>query len=255
MPDTRQEPSAQPERRSAVSHPVWALLGIAANVVGIAGYLNNPTSMATAALAVAAILFGVVLLWSSRGQVVGAKVVLAVAVIVVGAVLAAVIVTRSVVSAPSEQAGRGTPDPAPPAQEESTAPPTGTARPTSSAPGAPEVSRASGEKPIVLTEGYGLDLDSQEPYWVAEPSGEDGEDLTLSSSHLYAHEDLAAAAPDSTLEDCIRAGYYSRVEIDEVTAGSAYCAKTDGGAYARVVVRERRENEMALDVVVWTKPS
>lgn len=262
MTQTRwEEPRQDTPKSSALGHPVWALLGIAANAAGVASFLANPAPLITAFIAVAAVLLGTMLLWTSFGKPVGVKVILAVVVIVVGAVLLSMIITRSALPAP------GGPKPGA-AQSPSTstsrneapvtsAPPTSS--PSSPAPADPAqagISRSTGDQPIVITDGYVLDIDSQEHYWVAKPSEEvTGEDLNFSSSYLTADEDLATATAEATLDDCVRAGYHPYAESDGLTTGSAFCVKTTGGTYARVIVRDRQNSQLTLDVVVWEKPS
>ncbi|WP_190817430.1 DUF308 domain-containing protein [Saccharopolyspora pogona] len=253
----RQE--AQPERK-AMSKRLWPI-SILADVAAVVALLMSSTQNVAVVIAAIALLLGVVHLWASFGKPVDRWVVLSVVGIVAGAAMIAVVATRSLLAVPDQASGQATdlphqtspttPNPTTPRQ-----PATTSASQTSSTSADPAVGRESGDKPIVLTSGYALDLDSAEPLWVAKRTEDSsGHDLENSSGYLYAREDIAVATAQATFEDCVRAGYYSSISSNYLVTGAAFCVKTTTGAYGRIVVRDAQGSKLVLDVVVWKKPS
>lgn len=243
-----------------MSQRLWPI-SILADVAAVVALLMSSTQNVAVVIAAVALLLGVVHLWASFGRPVDRWVVLSVIGIVAGAVLITVVVTRSLLAVPDQPSGQATD--LPPRSDSTTAAPTTrqpaatSASPTSSTSADPAVSRETGDKPIVLTSGHALDLDSSEPLWVAKRTGDSsGQDLEYSSGTLYAREDIALTTAQATFEDCVRAGYYSSISTNDVATGDAFCVKTTSGAYGRIVVREAYDpQQLTLDVVVWKKPS
>ncbi|RKT82457.1 hypothetical protein SAMN05421805_12230 [Saccharopolyspora antimicrobica] len=239
---------------------LWPI-GLIADVAAVATLLSGSTKVLVVVLAAVALLLGTTLLATSFGKPVGWRVVVSVTGIVAGAVVIAVVATQALtvpvnVNADGQHHPVDTPSteqPAPP----SSAPVTASAPPTESPASDPAVKRQSGDKPIVLTSRYGLDLDSDAQYWITESSGDSSssQDLTYDGYYLNAPWHLAAATPEATFEDCVRAGYRSYTDMNALEANSALCVKTSSGAYARVVITEKKSSQLTLDVVVWNKPS
>ncbi|MER7014328.1 hypothetical protein ABT324_23130 [Saccharopolyspora sp. NPDC000359] len=257
MTRTRPEPvEAQPERRS-MAQRLWPI-GIVADVAAVVTLVSGSKTILAAVIAAVALLLGVVHLAANVGKLVDRWVIVSVAGIVAGAVVITVIVTQSVhgvVAPPNGQAASPpTSSPAP----HSPAPTPPSSAPISTDPAAPPVKRQTGDDPIVLTSAYSLDLDSDDPLWVAKKDeGTSGSDLRNSSGTLYAPDDLAPVPADATYEDCVRAGYVDYLSSSDIEPGTAFCVKTSGGAYARVIIRDSQDEatRLTLDVVVWEEPA
>ncbi|MFI0466481.1 hypothetical protein ACH347_20570 [Saccharopolyspora sp. 5N102] len=256
-----QQPPQEPQPgRKPMHQRLWPI-SILADVAAVVALLMSSTQNVAVVIAAVALLLGVVHLWASFGRQMDRWVVLSIIGVVAGAVLITVVATRSLVAVPAPPSGQATE--LPPQTGPATAAPTTrqpsttSASPTSSIPVDPAVSRESGDKPIVLTGGYALDLDSSDPLWVTKPTKDySGQDLEYSSGYLYADWHVAPATAKATFEDCVRAGYHSYVNSNYLVTGAAFCVKTSDGNYARIVVRDNQESQqLTLDVVVWKTPS
>ncbi|MER7082740.1 hypothetical protein SAMN02982929_04670 [Saccharopolyspora kobensis] len=268
MTRTRWEPvEAQPERKS-VAQRLWPI-GIVADIAAVVTLVTGSRTILAVVVAAVALVLGVVHLAASLGKPVDRWVIVSVAGIVAGAVVITAVVTQSLHALTTQPTGQAISDSPPQSSsnpaEPTTPPPSTNSTPTTSPstpigshPTSPAIKRETGTDPIVLTSGYSLDLDSEEPIWVAKKTGESsGHDLENSSGYVYAADDLAPAAADSTFEDCVRAGYVDYLSSSDLETGSAFCVKTTSGTYARVVVRDSQDyaTQLTLDVVVWNKPS
>lgn len=239
---------------------VWWLVSVIADVAAVLTVFASSAQTIAVVFGVVALLLGLLQLGKSLGKPVDRWVLFAVAGIVAGAVTIAVVTTRSVVERPAQASGgtSGGTTTAGPALAEPTAselPPTTTLRSNSAAPG---IRRTSGDKPILLTDGYAVDLDSQEPNWGANRLIDvPGRDLYYSAGTLWADKDLAPATAQATLDDCVRAGYRPHNGNIELANDAAFCVKTTSGAYARIVITavDSRGNQLTLDVVVWQRPT
>ncbi|MEV0703120.1 hypothetical protein AB0I53_35100 [Saccharopolyspora sp. NPDC050389] len=256
----QQPPQEPPPGRKPTHQRLWPI-SILADVAAVVALLMSSTQNVAVVIAAVALLLGVVHLWASFGRQMDRWVVLSIIGVVAGAVLITVVATRALLAVPDQPSGQAADQTR---QSDSTAEPTTpkppattSASPTSSASGDPAISRESGDKPIVLTSGYALDLDSSEPLWVAKPTKDySGQDLEYGGGYLYADWHVAPATAQATFEDCVRAGYHSYVNSYDLVTGAAFCVKTSNGTYGRIVVRDNQESQqLTLDVVVWKKPS
>ncbi|GAA4614126.1 hypothetical protein [Saccharopolyspora hordei] len=266
MTGARVEPQGRQRERKSVGQRLWPV-GIVADVAAVVTLLTGPTTALALVIAAVALLLGAVHLVSSYGKRVDQWVLVAVVGVVAGAAVITAIATQSLLAAtsptppaqpPSPPAGTAAPAPSSAAATTSSAPTTSSSVPNGSI--TPPVRRETGDHPIVLTDGYALDLDSTDPLWPAEEALKSSdEDLVNYSGDLHARNDLAPATPDATYADCVRAGYVDTVESSSLRPGAAFCVKTDDGAYARVVVRSFRNSSdsayrMELDITVWEQP-
>lgn len=116
----------------------------------------------------------------------------------------------------------------------------------------PAVRRESGNQPILLNCGYGVDLDSPEPDWGVRRLGT-ASDITHSGSELsfFYGTDLAPVDGDPNIETCQSATAYDDIlRLDSVEAGDTFCVRTNGGRFAFVTITDTAE-PLELDVVVW----
>lgn len=238
-----------------MSQRLW-LIGIVADVAAVVAVLAGSARTIAVVVGVVALLLGTVQLVTSVGKPVDRWVLLAVAGIVAGAVTVTLVVDRALVDPPAPASGAtsGTTT-----TSAATQPTTDAVQPTSrskSAPATPEISRATGDKPIRLTEDYGVDLDSRDPVWIAHPrDGESGQDLYYDASYLWAPSDIAPVTAEATFEDCQRAGYEGNVGASGFVKDAAFCVKTNTGAHARIVIVAMESGQATLDIVVWQKPT
>lgn len=244
------------QEHKPVSQRLW-LISIVADVAAVLAVLAGSGQNIAVVVGAVALLLGAVQLATSLGAPVDRWVVLAVVGIVAGAVTITVVVSRSLVDTPTQASGvtSGATTTTTSATAEPTtseAQPTTTTRPTSAAPA---VSRTSGNKPILLTDDYTVDLDSHEPDWGAErvEDSSGGYDLNYSASYLWAAKDIAPATAQATVDDCVRAGYHSYIGASDLVTDAAFCVKTTSGGYARVVIIAKDSGQLTLDVVVWQK--
>jgi len=248
--DVPEEP--QQEHKS-VSQRLW-LIGIVADVAAVLTVLAGSARNTAVVVGSVALLLGAVQLVTSRGKPVDRWVLLAVVGIVAGAVTITVVVDRSLVGTPAQASGT-TFDTTTTTAATTTKPATSEAHPnttTKSTSAAPGVSRTSGDKPILLTSGHSVDLDSQEPDWGVQSGATtgSGNDLKYSSGYLGATEEIALVTAQATLDDCVRAGYHDVIGTE---TDAAYCVKTNKGAFARIVIIAKDSAQLTLDVVVWQK--
>ncbi|SDM46180.1 hypothetical protein [Allokutzneria albata] len=252
----------QSEQQRPVSQRLW-LVGVVADVAAVVTLLASSTGDVAVVLGIVALLLGTVQLVASFGKPVDRWVVLAVVGIVAGAVTMTVVITRGVVT-PAPQAGGGTPvpsttavsSPATTSQPATTSKPVPTTRPPSVTGTARPAEKRVSDKPVLLTEGYTLDLDSDGLDWGSTPlsSNPSGpHDLRYSAYSLLAPKHLAPVKRDATFEDCVTAGYREHVYGSaEIGPGKAFCVKTTEGSYARVVVTEVDPGvQVAMTVLVW----
>ncbi|MDA3649267.1 hypothetical protein LZ318_14825 [Saccharopolyspora indica] len=261
MTGARWEPQQEQPERKSVAQRLWPV-GLIADVAAVVTLVSGSTKVLVVVIAAVALLLGAVSLATTFGKPVGWRVVASVTGIVAGAVVITVVATQALTVPPNGQAtGQhhavdtpATEQPSPP----SSAPVTTSAPPTGSTSADPAVKRQSGDKPIVLTSEYGLDLDSDDEPWIAEePDGTTTRyDLVLNSGSLDARGDIASADAGATLDACMRAGYHDYVSTTQLEPGATFCVKTSSGTYARIVVRDFQDSaELTLDVLVWNKPN
>lgn len=255
--EPRQDLPGEPrQEHKSMSQRLW-LLGIVADVAAVLAVLAGSAQNIATVVGLVALMLGAVQLAASLGKPVDRWVVLAVVGIVAGAVTITVVISRSLMDTPTQ--ANGVTSGATTTTDSTTAEPTTSeTQPTTttrSTPATPAVSRASGDKPILLTENYTVDLDSHEPAWGAKRMEDSagGDDLRYDASYLWAANDIAPATAQATFDDCVRAGYRSHIGASDLVTDAAFCVKTTRGVYARIVLIAMESEQLTLDVVVWQK--
>lgn len=226
----------------------WLLpISLVADVSAVVTVLSGSASTAALVIGVVALLIGAGLVVAKIGKPVDRVVLLAVVGIIAGTAAVTVVTTRALTDVPGQASGATTSSPVTTTQA-TTTPPT-----TSQQTGG--VKRKSEDKPVQLTQGYGVDLDSTELNWGSARTGSPDaarHDLKYDGSYLWAAADLAPAKADATLEDCIRAGYKRYANYEEVVPDAVFCVKTNGSSFARVrLVSVDSGDLLQLDVLVW----
>ncbi|HUQ57469.1 hypothetical protein [Lentzea sp.] len=229
----------------------WLLpVSLIADVSAIVTVLSGSASTAALVIGVVALLIGAGLVVARFGKPVDGVVLLAVVGIIAGTAAVTVVATRAVTDVPGQASGT-TPSGPTTTTGSSTAPATTTSPPPQQAPG---VKRTSGDRPVQLTQGYGVDLDSTALDWGAVRTNQRDEryDLSYDGYSLSAREDLAPAKADATLEDCVSAGYKGSVSGQAVAPDATFCVKTNGRTFARVRLTEVKTGDLlVLDVLAW----
>lgn len=139
--------------------------------------------------------------------------------------------------------------------------PTARSQPTSVAPstsvesgaaGAPSVRRETGQQPVVLSDGYSIDLDSRNPNWDV-TSGPYG-DLSLRREYLYGRygTDLAQVSGMPNYEVCRAATLYvDEVDLSAIDPGATFCIRTgDDGRFAFITITTPA-TPLIMDITVW----
>lgn len=237
----------------------WLLpVSLVADVSAVLTVMSGSASTATLVIGVVALLIGVGLVLAKIGKPVDKVVLLAVVGIVAGTAAVSVVTTRAFtpIRGQASDTSTSSSDATTGSSTTPTTTTTTTPQPPSSAPQEePGVKRKSGDKPIQLTDSYGVDLDSAELDWGAtRTSSSDISrlDLSYDGFNLSAPGDLATVRTDATLEDCIRAGYKRYVSRTSLGPEGTFCVKTNGKSFARVQLTKKSTNELlVLDVLVW----
>lgn len=247
--------SAEPRpEHKPVSQQLW-LIGIVADVAAVLAVLAGSAQNIAVVVGAVTLLLGAVQLATSRGKPVDRWVALAVVGIVAGAVTITAVVSRSWVDRPTHASG-STSAATTTTTSASAKPTTSATEPTTtkSTSAATGVSRMSSDKPILLTGGYTVDLDSQAADWGAKRAGDTSRHDLRYDTYLWAAVDIASATAQATLDDCVRAGYHSYINAEKLVPDAAFCVKTTSGAFARIVITAvDHGSQLTLDVVVWQK--
>ncbi|MGM1065405.1 hypothetical protein [Saccharothrix sp. Mg75] len=232
MPEQEKEPVAF--RRGTVDR--WQVYGGVAGVLSllltVLGGLADLVQPALVA-AVAATLAGVVLLFRWGRDPGPLRFVLPVLLAVGGAVASGVLVRPG----PPAAVGAGTTTP-------------GTGSTTTSAAG-----RGSGEfrvqQGVILRRGQAVDLDARD----ADNAGivhAPTSDTDLEHRDGLRARDLAPVAGRPGLHACAAVpSLTTHVPADRVGEGTAFCVRTSGGRWARVLVTSAAADAVEFDLVVW----
>lgn len=243
-----------------------SLIGIVADIAAVLAVLTGPTLNLVLVVGLVALVLGVVQLTTSLGKVVDRWVLLAVVGIAAGATTVAVVVSRSLMDVPAsagdatavaasttESAIAPTPSTSVPATTTATSSSASAAEPTpSTSTTSGGIRRESGDEPVVLPTGQSIDLDSSQPDW-GQSAFRPGNDLQYSGNNLSTLG-AAPASAQVTVNDCMAlTAYRIWVFADELDTGTVFCAKTNEGAYARLTIIARTDEQLTLDLVVWQK--
>jgi hypothetical protein len=117
--------------------------------------------------------------------------------------------------------------------------------------------------PIVLTDGYAVDFDSRDADWNITQAEyvHFGEPLDLRLFTLLdVHDGIAKVTPSAGYYDCANSKGRRQAEIayDNFSDGDAFCVATDEGRWARVVITAKETDStystrVKMNVVVWEK--
>lgn len=226
---------------------VFRAIGVIADVAAVVALLIGKGDTLVIVAAVLAALIGSLLILTSKGRL---ATTLGLVITLAGASIAGY--TFSLSNASPQLGARAT--------ETVTitvaAPPSSGGRsPTPTTSPVEAVFRETGERPITLSDQFAINLDSREPDWEHDrnPSGLD---LGYNTRKLYAPKGLRPlASPVATLADCQEATGTTPggVPEEQLREGTTYCTETSEGRFAKVVVKRRQVDPLAvvLDVVVW----
>lgn len=143
-----------------------------------------------------------------------------------------------------------------------TAPPTD--NPTEGS-GSNSVRRTSGDRPIVLTSGYGVDLDDKSsPNWLAH-SGPAGSSARKGSDISWGYGGLdpflsfnvdTARVSGSDYGTCASETGYSSDDIpwEDLNKGDKLCVRTDRNRYAFIKIMRLDKTAIAFNAIVWDPP-
>jgi hypothetical protein len=117
-----------------------------------------------------------------------------------------------------------------------------------------------GRKPIRVLEGYGVDLDSQEPNWGVTASSSRDFYVTSGASSIGGSSSdrdvqFAIVKAPPTFEQCqAQTALQTVVEVAQTIAGQHLCVLSSQGrwAYVHIARIDQDTNEMAFDIRVWT---
>ncbi|WP_434452498.1 hypothetical protein [Lentzea sp. E54] len=233
----------------------WLLpVSLVADVSAVVTVLSGSASTAALVIGVVALLIGAGLVVAKIGKPVDRVVLLALVGIIAGTAAVTVVTTRALTDVPGQASGATTSSPV-----TTTGSPVTTTQATTTPPTTSQqtggVKRKSEDKPVQLTQGYGVDLDSAELNWGSARTGSPDaarHDLKYDGSYLWAAADLAPAKADATVEDCIRAGYKRYAKYEEVVPDAVFCVKTNSNSFARVRLASVDSGDLLqLDVLVW----
>jgi|tagenome__1003787_1003787.scaffolds.fasta_scaffold20933526_2 hypothetical protein len=116
--------------------------------------------------------------------------------------------------------------------------------------------------PIVLTDGYAVDLDSRDTDWNITQAEfvhfEENLDLRLFTL-LDVHKAIAETTPSAGYFDCANSNdHQTEIAHDKFSEGDAFCVETDEHRWARVVITAKETDStystrVTMNVVVWEK--
>jgi hypothetical protein len=122
------------------------------------------------------------------------------------------------------------------------------------APNAPEVrNRTAPGRPVTITTGYGIDLDSTAPNWGV---GQGVSGLYHPNGEVRWTKDAARieqSGPDyGTCQQATQ--YYTWWKIDVLKEGDQFCIRTIGGRFSWVEIVELGSNYFRVNIVTWQLP-
>jgi hypothetical protein len=121
--------------------------------------------------------------------------------------------------------------------------------------GGASVLRESGDDPIVLTEGYTVDLDSEADDWEVQTSNSGGDLYFGYDGGMDTSSDVAFLQGEPDVDRCrATTELHNRASQSQIGTGVSFCLReTTEGRVAWITVRDIRNgpNQLVLDVVVW----
>lgn len=129
------------------------------------------------------------------------------------------------------------------------------AAPTSPTATPPSIRRQSGNSPLQINSGYGVDLDSLAVDWNV--SQNDFIDIFRQGASIFDNSvggaDYAPVDGPASYETCRAAiKYQQKIDLRQVEDGAGFCIRTNKKRVAHMTIVSR--SPLTLDVIVWDPP-
>lgn len=118
-----------------------------------------------------------------------------------------------------------------------------------------EVRRESGDVPVTIALGSGIDLDTAAPNWGVDASGTDV--FVHEAPYISGAEFVLVREPPAPANCAASTLLVDTVTAAETVVGQQFCVHTDEGrwAYVRIAAIDTEASTMSFDIIVWKLPT